>query len=136
MYDKKNGFAHKTDLWEFYIHDVEDSIFEAQSIFIYDSTFECHLSPIKSFRIRPSIARTDSKSKHEVHLYIKRKCTGKNPKIYLKSDEITDIKSHTTHENIKEEPKLDKTDKVVISIFTTILLIPLVAIATFLLFLL
>ena len=136
MYDKKNGFAKKTDLWEFYIHDVEDSIFKAQSILVYDSTFECHLAPINPVRIRPSIARSDSKSKNDVHLFIKRKCTGKNPKIYLESNEIIDLKSYTTHENIKDEPKLDKTDKAAISILAAILMIPVIAVAIFFLSLL
>ena len=135
MYDKKNGFAHKTNLWEFYIHDVEDSIFEAESIFIYDSTFECHLRPRKSFRIRHSIVRTDSKSKNEVHLFIKRECTRKNPKIYLKSDEIIDLKSYTTHENIKDEPR-DNIDQAAISILAVILLIPVFAVVIFFLSLL
>ena len=79
---------------KFYIHDLDDSTFQCNNIQIYDSTLAGELEAVESDIVRDSLNRENTHLKNEVHINIDRRCTNKNSKIYLETNEIVKLQSY------------------------------------------
>ena len=79
---------------KFYIHDLDDSTFQCNNIQIYDSTLAGELEAVESDIVRDSLNRENIHLKNEVHINIDRRCTNKNTKIYLETNEIVKLQSY------------------------------------------
>ena len=79
---------------KFYIHDLDDSTFQCNNIQIYDSTLAGELEAVESDIVRDSLNRENIHLKNEVHINIDRRCTNKNSKIYLETNEIVKLQSY------------------------------------------
>jgi hypothetical protein len=88
---------------KFYIHDLDDSLFQCNNIQIYDSTLAGQLEATQSDIVRDTLTRKNIHLKltrknihlkNEVHINIDRRCTNKNSQIYLETNEIVKLQSY------------------------------------------
>ena len=96
---------------KFYIHDLDDSTFQCNNIQIYDSTLAGELEAVESDIVRDSLNRENIHLKNEVHINIDRRCTNKNTKIYLETNEIVKLQSYNL---IRQKKVLTKKVKIVL----------------------
>ena len=87
-------FTKGSHTLKFYIHDLDDSTFQCNNIQIYDSTLAGELEAVESDIVRDSLNRENIHLKNEVHINIDRRCTNKNSKIYLETNEIVKLQSY------------------------------------------
>ena len=99
---------------KFYIHDLDDSTFQCNSVQIYDSTLAGELKAIQSDLVRDSLYRENIHSKNEIHIDINRQCTNKNAQIYLEPIDVVKLQSYKVTKEVRERSKkqLKKTFKI------------------------
>ena len=107
---------------KFYIHDLDDSTFQCNNIQIYDSTLAGELEAVESDIVRDSLNRENSYYlKNEVHINIDRRCTNKNSKVYLETNEIVKLQSYNF---IKQQKKfLTKKVRTILIVYFSLSLI-------------
>ena len=106
---------------KFYIHDLDDSTFQCNNIQIYDSTLAGELEAVESDIVRDSLNRENIHLKNEVHINIDRRCTNKNSKVYLETNEIVKLQSYNF---IKQQKKtLTKKVKTILIVYLSLSLI-------------
>ena len=90
---------------KFYIHDLDDSLFQCNNIQIYDSTLSGELQPITSKIVNDTLKRKNIRQKNEVHLEISRQCTNKNTRIYLEPIDIVELQSYKVSDELRDSNK-------------------------------
>ena len=111
---------------KFYIHDLDDSLFQCNNIQIYDSTLAGELEATQSDVVRDSLTRKNIHLKNEVHINIDRRCTNKNSQIYIETNEIVKLQSYNLTRQRKGVTKRVKTFLIIYFSLSLIALIGIV----------
>ena len=96
---------------KFYIHDLDDSLFQCKNIEIYDSTLVGQLEATQSGIVRDSLTRKNIHLKNEIHINVDKRCTNKNSKIYLETSDLLKLQSYNL---IRQKKVLTKKAKTVL----------------------
>ena len=114
---------------KFYIHDLDDSLFQCNNIQIYDSTLAGQLEATQSDIVRDTLTRKNIHLKNEVHINIDRRCTNKNSKIYLETSDVLKLQSYNL---IRQKKVLTKKARTFIIVYLGIILLGAIGIVIWL----